>query len=131
MTRRTPLKRKPRKKQPGDDPKYRDWIATLPCLICGKLAGLAGDVSMLEFLICSLLTRQKSRTEAHHAGDHGYAQLPPDRTCIPLCAEHHRTGKDAAHGPLGKNFWKHHDIDRDAMIAALNSAYERYNQLHV
>ena len=70
-------------------------------------------------------------TEPHHAGDHGYAQLAPDRTALPLCAEHHRTGKDAAHGPLGKNFWKHHDIPRDEMIAALNSAYEWYNQLHV
>jgi hypothetical protein len=122
------VKRKPRKKQPGDDPKYLAWIRTLPCLICAKLAGLCGDVMLFDFIIAGLMSRQTSKTEPHHAGEHGYAQKPPDKTCVPLCAEHHRTGKHAAH-VLGKNFWKYHDIDRDAMIAALNKAYDRLAQL--
>lgn len=122
---RTPLKRKPRKKQPGDNPRYLAWIRTLPCLLCW-----ARDKGGFEYGWVRLIRwayGQKSRTEPHHAGDHGYAQLPPDRTAIPLCAEHHRTGKDAAH-VLGKNFWKHHNLDRDQIIRELN---ERYNQLHV
>ena len=108
---RTPIKRKPRKKQPGDDPKYLAWIRTLPC-----------EVFMRRFFDdCS------ATVEAHHAGEHGYAQRAPDRTAIPLCSYHHRTGPDAVH-QLGKNFWTHHGLDRDSIIKQLN---ERYNQLHV
>lgn len=100
--------RRRRKKQ--RDPKYLAWIRTLPCEI------FPGDIFSPA---CG------GRVEAHHAGDHGLAQKPPDRTAIPLCAKHHRTGKESAH-VLGKNFWKHHNLDRDQIIRELN---ERYNQL--
>lgn len=33
-------------------------------------------------------------TEAHHAGSHGLGQKAPDRTCVPLCASHHRALTD-------------------------------------
>jgi len=107
---RTPLKRKPRKKQPGDDPKYLAWIRTLPCELWPKLT-----------------TECYGPTEAHHAGDHGFAQRAPDRTAIPLCERHHRHGRDAVH-VIGREFWVYHNLDRVQIIRELN---ERYNQLHV
>jgi hypothetical protein len=113
MLKRTPLKRKPRKKQPRDDPKYLAWIRTLPCELWMRFVAPAIECS--------------STVEAHHAGDHGFAQKAPDRTAIPLCTNHHRIAKDSAH-ILGKNFWAHHGLDRDSIISELN---ERYNQLHV
>lgn len=124
---RSPLKRKPRKKQPGDDPAYLRWIRALPCLICAKLDGLPGDVPLLMFLIVGQSYRQKSHTEAAHVGSRAYGRKCPDRQTLPLCIEHHREGPDSHH-KLGKKFWERHAIDRDAMIAALNTAYERYNQ---
>ena len=107
---RTPLKRRPRKKQPEDDKLYLEWLHTLPCELWPNPA-----------TVCH------GPIEAHHAGDHGFGRRAPDRTAIPLCAKHHRHGEDAAH-KLGKNFWKHHNLDRDRIISELN---ERYNQLHV
>jgi hypothetical protein len=110
MIARTPLKRRPRKKQPGDDPAYLRFIRSLPC----------------ELFPC-LADPCQGRVEAHHAGDHGYAQRAPDRTAIPLCARHHRESTIAAH-VMGKNFWPFHGLDRDSIIRELN---ERYDQLHV
>ena len=107
---RSPLKRKPRKKRATDDKAYLDWIRTLKC--CVPRCAWQSDYS------------PHYPTEAHHAGDHGYAQTAPDRTAIPLCSHHHRFGSDAVH-VLGKNFWNHHTLDRDAIIQSLN---ERYNQ---
>lgn len=112
---RSALKRKPRKKQPGDDPKYLEWIRTLPCWVCSSTPDIA-----------RLAHPELRRVEAHHAGDHGFAQKAPDRTAIPLCAYHHRLSMYSAH-LLGKNFWKHHNLDRDQIIKELN---ERYDQLN-
>lgn len=92
------------------DEKYLAWIRTLPCELWPRVG-----------------TMCKGITEAHHAGDHGFAQRPPDRTAIPLCGWHHRLSHDAAHGPLGRHFWAHHNLDRDSIIKQLN---ERYNQLN-
>lgn len=111
---RTALKRKSRKKQPGDDPKYLAWIRTLPCELWPK------DFWTCEDFPC------KGLIEAHHSGDHGFAQKAPDRTAIPLCAHHHRDGADSAH-VLGKRFWTHHNLDRDSIIRELQ---ERYDQLN-
>jgi hypothetical protein len=118
---RTPVRRKARKKQPGDDPEYLAWIRTLCCWVCMTQARVIRPSVHVGY--CSL---QESPTEPHHAGDHGYAQKAPDRTAIPLCAKHHRYGKDSAH-VLGKNFWTYHGLNRDRVISELN---ERYNQLN-
>jgi hypothetical protein len=67
-----------------------------------------------------------SRTEAAHVGVRGLGQKSSDRSAIPLCAEHHRLGRDSHHR-LGKRFWEHHGLDRDALIAELNRRYEEEN----
>lgn len=105
----------------GKDPAYLRWIRTLPCAACypnlTRTGLVSGWIEAGHFR--GILT-----TEAHHAGDHGMSETPPDATAIPLCAEHHRTGKDAVHGPLGRKFWAHHGLDRDALIGELNARYQ-------
>ncbi len=105
---RTPLKRKWRKKKPGDDRKYLVWIRTLHCLLCGP------D------------NPQTTRTEAAHLGlsisRRGLSQKYPDSQSGPLCARHHRTGRDSLHR-LGKSFWGHHGVNRDLVILGLQMVY--------
>jgi hypothetical protein len=121
ILKRSNLKRRAPRRKPGDvDREYVEWIKTLPCVACFlKLWGWEQLLSMAEPGIIM--------SEAHHAGDHPYARRAADRTCIPLCGfEHHREGPDSAH-KLGKRFWAHHGIDRDALIRELN---ERYDTTH-
>lgn len=91
------------KRKLGKDPEYLAFIHTLPCtLLCDRCEGLV---------------------EAHHAGDHGFSQKAPDRTALPLCAWHHRTGAFSAH-VLGRRFWGFYKIDRQKLVAELNAQYE-------
>lgn len=115
---RSPIKRK-RVKRRNADPDYLAWIRSLCCWVCMRTVQPYPASPFIGY--CSA---QKLPTEAHHAGDHGFAQRAPDRTAIPLCEHHHRTGKESAH-VLGKNFWAHHDLDRDAIIRELNARYEQ------
>ncbi len=62
-------------------------------------------------------------TEAAHIGDRGMSQKCSDAETIPLCGEHHRTGKDSHHR-LGKKFWAHWGIDKKKLLAELQEAYE-------
>lgn len=81
------------------DLKYLAWIRTLPCLICGRTMGI----------------------EAAHTGPHGVGQKSPDRSAIPLCARHHRTGRDSYHRLGPRVFERRHAIDIRAVVARLNS----------
>jgi len=67
------------------------------------------------------------RVEAAHVGEHGLGQKCSDRETVPLCATHHRTGKDSHH-VLGKKFWAHHGLNRDAIVKDLNRLYD---EIHV
>jgi hypothetical protein len=115
IERRKPLKRSwikrhaPKRLAGFDDPKYLAWIRSLKCVCC-KLEDRT----------------QLLRTEAHHAGDHGFAQRAPDSTCVPLCGMHHRLGPLSAHR-LGRKFWDVWKLDRDELIAALNERYAASN----
>jgi hypothetical protein len=124
---RTPMKKRPRKTQPGDDPQYEAWIRTLPCFCCfvsqykdGQIkayilsGGDAGDLPRF----------QQSRTECAHLGDRGLGALCPSRETGPLCMEHHREGVDSHHGRVGKGFWKHHGIQRKKLFEILHEIYE-------
>lgn len=51
--------------KPWRSSKYRSFIASLPCLICGHKA------------------------EAAHIGPHALSQKAPDDRCVPLCSKHH------------------------------------------
>jgi hypothetical protein len=81
---------------PVRDPKYLAFLRTLPCAICGANWGI----------------------EAAHTGPHGLSQKASDLDAIPLCREHHRTGKDALDklGPV--EFARAHHVDVRALIAA-------------
>jgi hypothetical protein len=84
------------------DRAYLAWIHTLPCLV--------GE-------------RQTTPTEAHHAGPRAFGRKAPARCALPLCREHHRTGRTAVHR-LGKQFWAYHGIDPQAEIARLNKEFD-------
>ena len=81
------------------NPRYLAWIRTLPCLVCGRTTGI----------------------EAAHTGPHGMAQKSPDISAIPLCARHHRTGRDSYHKLGARVFERHHQLDIRAVVAHLNT----------
>lgn len=108
----------------GKDPDYLAFIRDLPCLMCLASAE-AVRASQFELNFAGWLGRsrvQATPTEAAHVGDRGLSQKCPDRETIPLCAQHHREGKDSAHR-LGRNFWKHWGLDRDTLIEVLQQKY--------
>ncbi len=81
------------------DPKYLNWIRTLPCLVCGSTW----------------------RIEASHTGPHGMAQKSPDRSCIPLCERHHRSSNDSYHKLGPKAFEEKHRLNLRRIVDDLNS----------
>lgn len=108
------------------DPEYLDWIRSLPCVICVRPTNRFYNYRLAKFE-----DRQKSRTEAAHTGPRGLSQKADDRGAIPLCGdEHHREGKESHH-KLGKKFFDHHGIDRDALVAELNRKYDSIQQKNV
>jgi hypothetical protein len=104
-------RRSPRKrfgKRTPRDWKYKAWIRTLPCAVCG----LEGP----------------GLVEAAHTGDDGGTALKSsDYSCIPLCAEHHTMGPDAHHGGR-ETFERIHGLDVKALVKRLNGLWFRYSQ---
>ena len=89
-------------KFPVRDEKYKSWVRTLPCLICGSIA------------------------EAAHTGDDGGKALKAsDHSCVPLCHRCHRTGPRAYHRIGRRAFERFHMIDFSAIVLKLNAEYER------
>lgn len=127
MIRRSAIKRRRPRKRAGEDLKYQAFIRSLPCFICYWPLYKAGMIT--EFVRAGIgfplfdTSTQKTVTEFAHLGERGLGQLCPDREGGPLCGEHHRTGPEAAHGPLGKNFFAHHGIDREELFALLLLLY--------
>lgn len=87
---------------PARDERYKAWIRTLPCEICGRHA-----------------------QAAHTGNDGGMGEKPSDYTCIPLCAKCHITGKHAYHNSkMGKKaFEALHMINCEAVVQRLNAEY--------
>lgn len=104
-------------RQPERDEKYLAFIRRQPCILCD-------DAMERRAFVDGVPYRQETHTEAAHAGERGFRQKCSDRETIPLCVRHHRTGKDSHH-VLGKRFWGHHDINREAVIAGYNKLYEQ------
>lgn len=94
---------------PRRDPAYLQWVRTLPCIVC--------------FAWKLPTNRQSGPVEAAHVGERGIGQKCPDTEALPLCVQHHRTGKHAHH-VLGKRFWSFWKLDRHEMIAGFNREYE-------
>lgn len=60
--------------------------------------------------------------QAHHAGTRGLGQRAPDRTCIPLCARHHRDLHDATGVFLGWSKAQRREW-QDERIAEMQALY--------
>ena len=112
----------------GKDPAYLAWLHTLPCVCCESLRLFLIEAGNLP----ENIPAQSNPTEAAHVGDRGKSQKCPDRQAIPLCGhdprtqsranDHHREGPTSAH-KLGKGFWRFWGINREELIATLNSKY--------
>ena len=83
---------------PARDWRYRAWIRTLPCAVCGI----------------------SQRIEACHTGPHGLNQKASDYTCVPLCVAHHRTGPDALDRIGRPQFEIRFQIDLLGLVRRLN-----------
>jgi hypothetical protein len=94
---------------PPRDWKYREWIRSLPCCVCGT----------------------NHFVEAAHTGsDGGGSQKSSDYSCVPLCANCHRVGPRAYHGlSMGKTaFEKLHGINFSQLVKRLNRAWGTMQQ---
>jgi hypothetical protein len=85
--------------KPGRNPRYLQWIRTLPCSVC----------------------RTTRAVEAAHTGPHGLGQKSSDWSAIPLCARHHRTGDDSYHKLGPREFSEVHHLNIPATVASLNA----------
>ncbi len=84
----------------GKDKVRLAFVHTLPCAARGVKGSPCGG-----------------RITAHHAGTHGISQRADDDTAIPLCQAHHDRGRKFSVHTLGKNFYEHHGLDRERVIA--------------
>ena len=84
--------------KPYRNSRYLAWIRTQPCVVCGARRGI----------------------EAAHTGPHGLGQKSPDSSAIPLCSNHHRTGKDSYHRLGPRRFAEVHNLDIQAIVRRLN-----------
>ena len=97
--------RKPPKKScvmgnsPARNWKYKGWIRSLPCAVCGLEP--AGEA-------------------AHTGSDGGMAQRASDYSCIPLCSDCHTQAPHAYHR-LGKDaFEVRHNVRLGDLVKRLN-----------
>lgn len=85
-------------KGPARDWRYRAWIRSLPCLVCGY-----------------------ERSEAAHTGSDGGARLKAsDYSCVPLCAHHHTMRADSYHRLGRESFEAHHRVNLRQAVEFLN-----------
>lgn len=82
------------------DARYLAWIRRQPCVCCGA----------------------RRYIEAAHVGARGLGQKCSDYETLPLCGNHHVQGPESHH-VLGKNFFGHWGLDRNALIEKLNRQY--------
>ncbi len=80
-----------------ENPEYRAWIKTKPCLVC------SGD------------------SLAHHWIT--VAAGGSDLTCVPLCPDHHTLGGDSFHRLGRDTFCKRHNIHIDKVFIELLREY--------
>lgn len=87
---------------PVRDRKFKAFVRTLPCLLCGYYPSQA----------------------AHTGVDHGIAQKSSDRTCVNLCFRCHRRYHDIGR----KAFERRFHISFTGIVSELNINYEREGQ---
>ena len=98
--------RKSPRSQTGRGParnwKYRCWIRSLPCAVCGDTRGIEA---------------------AHTGSDGGMAHKASDYTCIPLCGSCHTAGPHAYHRGSRAEFEARYDLDISVLVDRLNSLW--------
>lgn len=113
---RTVMKRKPRRARAGDDPKYKAWIRSFPCVVPGL--------------------RPCKRADPHHIIDgrgeqrKGMGQTAADKDCFPLCRAHH---EDLHHGTGFCKFWtkEKRRIFQEQEIERFNEMWRDFVELGV
>jgi len=85
--------------KPVRNPGYRQWIRSLPCCVC----------------------RTTRAVEVAHTGPRGLSQKSSDFAAIPLCARHHRIGKDSYHKLGPRKFAEVHHVNLLAIVARLSA----------
>lgn len=90
-----------RQERPVDDPRYRAWIRTFPCVVCGSAR----------------------RIEAAHTGPRGLGQKSDSKKCLPFCFGCHQDKPDSYHkiGPVA--FAAKHQLDIPNLIAQFNELW--------
>jgi len=81
--------------------KYKAWIRTLPCVVCGH-----------------------TPSEAAHTGSDGGTSLKAsDYSCVPLCCDCHTQGPLSYHRLGREAFELQHGLDLKALVKRLNSLW--------
>ncbi len=113
------LLRPNRRKGRKPDKAYLAFIRSQWCAVCeldkAELVRSGFPVDLLH---------QRTETEAAHVGERGLGQKSTDRDTIPLCVLHHREGPESHH-VLGKNFWKHHKLNKLVLLSELQKEFDR------
>jgi hypothetical protein len=81
---------RPRKADSQRDPDYLALVRQCPCLKCGMEPSEAAHVRFAS---------------AAFGKASGLGKKPPDRFCLPLCADCHRLARDAQHNRNEQEFW--------------------------
>lgn len=87
---------------------HLDLIRQLPCLICKASPVEAAHIRMGSI--------------RHGKRPTGTAERPSDKWTLPLCAEHHKTGKRSQHVIGEELFWKEHGINPFELALSLYCA---------
>lgn len=96
-----------RQRQPRvRDERHLRLIRQLPCLICGRYPAEAAHIRYGD--------------AEHGKPKTGAGEKPDDKWTLPLCAEHHRTGKDAQHGAGERRWWESWGVDPLALCNELS-----------
>lgn len=106
VTGEMPPRKSPRRRLnrgPARSWRYRAWIRSLPCAVCGIEKGI----------------------EAAHTQHNGMASKGSDYSCVPLCWEHHR---EYDNGLRSKElFEQDHDINLAQLVRRLNHDWFAYS----
>ena len=84
--------------------KYRAWIRSLPCAICGRTPSEA----------------------AHTGSDHGLRQKASDYTCVPLCTFCHTFGPHSYHILGRRAFEAFHALGLENTVEQLKALWFQY-----
>ena len=91
-----------RRGAPKLDIRYRNWIKTLPCVICDNFGCDPAHTKVL--------------------GSGNMVWKSPDRSCIPLCRTHHR---EFDHGRERRSFESRHSLNIAEVVRDLNAIYHQ------